>query len=428
MKIKYFVPAAAFVLSLAVFALGATREDLARDAAAENPVVAAEAVRSLRLMGREGLDILFVKYGAEIKQYRETGNATDNWARVAAAIDTVAMQRDAYASNLYWHVDLDRAKIESQKTGKPILTLRLLGNLNEEFSCANSRLFRSILYSNSDVSKYLSENYVLHWKSVRPAPKVTIDFGDGRKIERTITGNSIHYVINARGQIVDALPGMYSPQAFLEFLTGAKAAFDAPAQPRITAKGQYATFRKKTYERLAAERAKDLEALKIALIEPKAPAAAIPTAAEAAPIAVAKMIVTSEISILDAINDDFAKYRPQIDFDDWKKLSALHAANAKIDAAGLAFIKRQTKGTVSDEQFGGLVKNIEQFVALDTTMNDYVYRTKIYGILSENGADNLERLNERIYSAVFLTPRSDEWLGLYSPDVYTALDGNGIIR
>src|SRR5688572_3663594 len=115
MKIKYFMPSAALVLSLTAFAFGATKEELAQDAASENPVVAAEAVKSLRVMGREGLDSLFVKYAAEIKQYRETGNTTDNWRRIAAAIDTVAMQRDAYASNLYWHVDLDRAKIESQK-------------------------------------------------------------------------------------------------------------------------------------------------------------------------------------------------------------------------------------------------------------------------------------------------------------------------
>jgi hypothetical protein len=257
---------------------------------------------------------------------------------------------------------------------------------------------------------------------------VTIDFGDGRKIERTITGNSIHYVIDPKGAIIDALPGMYSPKAFLEFLTGAKSAFNAPAQSRTTPKGQYAAFRKANYERLTAERAEALRASKINLIEPKEPAAAVPTAIEAAPRAVAKMIVTNEISILDAINDDFSKYRPQVSFDDWKKLAALHAADAKIDAAGLAFIRRQTKGTVSEEQFAGLVKNIEQFVALDTTMNDFVFRARIYGILSENTADNLEGINERIYSSVFLTPRSDEWLGLYSPDVYTALDGNGIVR
>ena len=30
-------------------------------------------------------------------------------------------------------------------------------------------------------------------------PTVTIDFGDGRKLERTLTGNSIHYILDFAG-------------------------------------------------------------------------------------------------------------------------------------------------------------------------------------------------------------------------------------
>jgi hypothetical protein len=37
-------------------------------------------------------------------------------------------------------------------------------------------------------------------------------------------------------------------------------------------------------------------------------------------------------------------------------------------------------------------------------------------------------LNERVYAQLFLTPGSDPWLGLLSPDVYTALEGGGISR
>ena len=428
MKNKYFALVLGLMLFLSISALAATSEELARDAASENPVTAAEAVKTLRAMGKDGLESLLVKYAGEIQKFGETGNATENWKRIAAAIDTVAMQRDAYASHLYWYTSIEHAKAEAKRTGKPILSLRLLGNLNEEFSCANSRLFRSILYSNAEIAKYLSENYILHWKSVRPAPKVTIDFGDGRKIERTLTGNSIHYVLDANGQIIDALPGLYSPQAFLKFVTDAKAANDMPVEPRMTRKGQYAAFRKKTFYKIVNERERNVRAAKITLVEPKAPVAAVPTAIEAAPRAMAKMIVTSEISILDSVSDGFSKYRGQLDFGDWQKLAALYAPNSKIDASGLAFIKRQTHNTITEEQFAGLVKKLEEFAALDTTMNDYMFRTRVYGILSENNNDNLEKINERIYAEIFLTPRSDEWLGLYSPDIYTALDGNGIVK
>ena len=57
---------------------------------------------------------------------------------------------------------------------------------------------------------------MLHWKSVRPVPKITIDFGDGRVVERTITGNSIHYVLDADGNVIDGIPGLYGPRAFLQ--------------------------------------------------------------------------------------------------------------------------------------------------------------------------------------------------------------------
>ena len=68
----------------------------------------------------------------------------------------------------------------------------------------------------------LRDEFVLHWQSVRPVPKVTIDFGDGRKLERTLTGNSIHYVLDSDGRPIDALPGLYGPQAFLRGLENAR--------------------------------------------------------------------------------------------------------------------------------------------------------------------------------------------------------------
>ena len=192
MKLRYSALFLTVLLfSTCIFASG-TADQLAVNAVSADTVTSSIAIKELRAMGSEGLDAMFSKYSADIDRFLKTGEATDDWKRISAAIDAVAMQKDAYTSHLYWYTDLEAAKAVAKKQNKPILTLRLLGNLNEEFSCANSRLFRSVLYPNADVSKYLRENYILHWKSVRPAPRITIDFGDGRKIERTITGNSIH--------------------------------------------------------------------------------------------------------------------------------------------------------------------------------------------------------------------------------------------
>ncbi|HKB39936.1 MAG TPA: hypothetical protein VKD72_26105, partial [Gemmataceae bacterium] len=119
---------------------------------------------------------------------------------------------------MFWYTDLDEAKKAARESGKPILSLRMMGRLTDEFSCANSRFFRTTLYANETISQLLRDRFVLHWKSVRPVPKVTIDFGDGRVLERTLTGNSIHYVLDDQGRVLDGLPGLYGPQQFERWL------------------------------------------------------------------------------------------------------------------------------------------------------------------------------------------------------------------
>jgi hypothetical protein len=197
---------------------------LARQAVSENPKESGPAILELREMRQAGLDALFEVYADEIKRFANgADNQNPSWQRLTAALDGVSQQRNSYASRLYWHTDFEQAKQAARASGKPILSLRLLGNLSEEYSCANSRFFRTVLYANKTVADVLRERFVLHWKSVRPAPRVTIDYGDGRKLERTLTGNSIHYILDAEGRVVDALPGLYGPQAFLRGITQAEA-------------------------------------------------------------------------------------------------------------------------------------------------------------------------------------------------------------
>ncbi len=153
--------------------------------------------------------------------------------RVASpALDTICNQKDAHTTLLYWFTDLPAAIAEAQRTQRPILSLRLLGRLDEELSCANSRFFRKLLYPEARINRVLRERFVLHWESVRPVPRVTIDFGNGKKLERTLTGNSAHVVLDMYGRPVDALPGLFSADVFLELLVGA-AAFGAADRGRL---------------------------------------------------------------------------------------------------------------------------------------------------------------------------------------------------
>lgn len=414
------------VLSCAAFANGKNASELAVEAVSSDSATSATAIRELREMGPVGLDALFVKYATEIETYGKTGDATDDWKRIANALDTVGMQKDDYAAHLYWYTDLEAAKRAAKAQHKPILSLRLLGNLNEEFSCANSRLFRAILYPNAAISKYLRDNYILHWKSVRPAPRITIDFGDGRKIERTITGNSIHYILSEDGDVIDAIPGLYSPDEFMAYISGAYA---MNKELRGTAPLLRATpmmrFRKQNFDAIVAARDAAVKKAGVTLVEPKAGTIAV----MAAPMAMAKAVVVDEYRIL-RVYDDFAKYEPTIKFDDWIKLAHTFAPKLGIDENSVKFVRRQNAKTgLSEAEFKTLFSKIDDFVALDTTRNEYLFHTKIYSWLNEGrGNQDLEDLNAKVYDEIFQTPNYDKWLGLYSPDVYTALDGNGVIK
>ncbi len=428
MKIKTFwilgIIVSMFVGS--VFAESKTREELALQAISNDSAISAEAIKNLRALGQDGLDALFQSYSAEIAKFSQTGAGGDDWQRIAFALDSVAQQKDAYASRLFWFTDLDAAKKQADAKNRPILSLRLLGNLNEEFSCANSRFFRALLYSNSDISKYLRENYVLHWKSVRPAPKVTIDFGDGRKIERTLTGNSIHYILDENGEIIDALPGLYSPSGFLKYLTtGYKINKTINNTPDNQKEIVALRYRKMMFDEIKTKREKSVAAAKVTLTELPDGTGAL----DAMPRAVTKMI--TETTILRGIYDNFSRFEPQINLDDWKKLSKLYAGATKFDDASVAFIKRQNAGNdLTGAQLTSLLSNLTNYVALDTTRNDFLFHTKLYEWLNQQRAKppEIESFNSKVYAELFKTPDSDKWLGLYKTDVYTALDGNGIVK
>jgi hypothetical protein len=163
-------------------------------------------MNEFRRMGPRGLDSWIATYGA--------GRSPQ--------LDEICAQKDAHTSRLYWFTELPAAIAEARRTERPILSLRLLGRLDEELSCANSRFFRRFLYPDPQINQALRRDFVLHWQSVRAVPRVTIDFGDGRRIERTLTGNSVHLVLDSHGRPVDALPGLLARGVFLEQLAQAR--------------------------------------------------------------------------------------------------------------------------------------------------------------------------------------------------------------
>ncbi|HSK64227.1 MAG TPA: hypothetical protein VK893_10305, partial [Pyrinomonadaceae bacterium] len=225
MKSKFSVPSQ--LLLTLVLVQTSFAAELIDKAVSENAAESAAAIELLRSRGPEGLNELRMRYAEQIKKHIDdpTLQPDAEWQRITKALDAVSGQKNSFISGLYWYTDLNEAQRVATASRKPILSLRLLGNLTDELSCANSRFFRAVLYSNAEISSVMRDRFVLHWQSVRPAPVVTIDFGDGRKLERTVTGNSIHYVLDSSGRLLEAFPGLYGPQAFLRGLADAEQLF-----------------------------------------------------------------------------------------------------------------------------------------------------------------------------------------------------------
>jgi hypothetical protein len=430
-------------------------EVLALDAVSPDETIASAAIRKLRALGPTGLEALLKTHANDLAQAFSRGGVSskstapcDDGARerLTTAIDAVSGQCDACASGLYWFTDFEQAKAAAKEAGKPILSLRLLGKLNDDYSCANSRFFRTTLYSNSDISKYLREHFILHWQSVRPVPRLTIDFGDGRKLERTITGNSVHYVLDRDGQPVDALPGLYGPKAFLRVLTEAETAAIVCAKSSRGARPSllrqyHLRCRTATNRQLQADLAK-LSLSDTALDERGAPGTNIvPTARMAGTLAVSKSAV--ELPVLRLLQPKSgtspAPMRGELDDAVWSRLAMLHTEEAKLDdmsrtvvasknpkvfaASELARSKRLVENPLLTT-----LRNLERSISEDSVRNEYLLHARIHEWFIESAVPgDLAGLNAKVYAELFLMPENDPWLGLAPDNTFTALPEEGLI-
>ena len=408
-------------------------ESLARRALAGSTDEAAEALSELREMGPDGLRVFLEANRAEIDAViKATGNPPQN-NQVLLALDSLCQQKDCYASKLYWYTDIEQAKTAAREQGKPILSLRLLGRLDEDLSCANSRLFRITLYANQQVSQLLRERFVLHWQSVRAVPKLTIDFGDGRKMERTLTGNSIHYVLDSEGRPIDALPGMYGPGAFLRELeriaaTAANLSELGTDDDRKSALRRYHALRLNELETAWVNDVKRA-GLKVAPsreIPRPAGNSSPPSAEKAATVAISKTGLI-ERPILRGMSDDTLLLDSVGRDAGWSMIASLHAQDAALDVTTRRLMLFKDPSLSRSGAALQTAIALERAVAEDTVRNEYVLRARIHGwLMTVSMSPEVASLNERIYSELFLTPSSDAWLGLRPAGGYSGIDNDGV--
>lgn len=379
-------------------------------------------------------------------------------------VDAVAAQRYATVSRLYWYTDLPSAEAEAQRRHVPILSLRMLGRLDEDLSCANSRLFRATLYANTEVATFLRDHFVLHWSSERAVPRVTIDFGDGRTLERTTTGNSAHYVLDEHGRVLDVLPGVYAPVAFEKELRESlvraaqiAALHDADRAGAIMALQTSLVGRAETWLRNLGPApivdgqarllgSSDVRAAQLSLAQQvtvskarmEVPdlkrfgfAVAGPSEDDLAAWATAGQIMYGIGDLAELLPADGA-YGAAVPRPARVTRPALPARHV-LDAASRALIERLHDAVpdalvASKPQLAQMLDRLEQHVVADTAINELRLRPLIaQHIAQTGGAESFEQLNTWVYAEVFKTPRSDAWLGLVPRTDFTGLPGDGIV-
>ena len=356
----------------------------------------ADALARLRALGPEGLDVL-MQVRAELSSVPPSPSLDARAVAWDTLIDHVARQQHASLSGLYWYTDLDAAKARAARDHKAIVSLRLLGSLDEALSCANSRFFRALLYPDPQVAKYLHDNVVLHWESVHKAPKITIDLGDGRVITRTITGNSLHYMLDAKGRVVDALPGVYGPAAFLAWLQEtapfASRAGTLDDAPFVAArKDQHVGWKTSRLHRWQA---------------------ALATLGVQVPLDEAKLRAATTDDVIQRL----AEQRPgalRVDPKVAEMLDSAYPTAAR--AAPLAISKMAVERPMLP-----WLRNLRGSVASDEVQNDFMLHGQIAELIRASDLVAPEPLTQGIYANVFMTPLYDPFLGLAPADVFTAI-------
>lgn len=362
-------------------------------------------IDSLRRRGVSGLEKLL-----DYRRGQSSAKAVTSAEvqRLDQLIDRVAGCRFASQSGLYWHTSMDQAKAEAIRQNRPILSLRLLGRLDEDLSCANSRMFRTLLYPDPLVRQRLQENFVLHWQSVREVPVVTIDFGRGRGLRQTLTGNSVHLVLDPQGRPIEALPGLVNPEAFFHWLVEAGNLYakleghdDRADWQRITQyHGRRAALRRKQTPASvrASETAADLNPLDTRW-------------SELAQVYHGRPLSAETHQILE------------------HQLTPVAAAPPAEAAMPLAMTK-----AVVESPLLRMVRTLETSAAQDTAFNLHGLQPIIDGWFAATAAQDFpdsmqyDALTRRIYAEVFLMPLDDPWLGLSPASAPALLDGGGRVE
>lgn len=129
----------------------------------------------------------------------------------------------------------------------------------------------------------------------------------------------------------------------------------------------------------------------------------------------------------------------QLDDATWSRIAALHQDDSRLDTTSRTLIRDKhptafdarraaVSKTFVEDPLLRQIRNLERSISEDTCRNEYLLHPKIHAWLASEETITVDGLNRRVYAELFLTPDSDPWLGLVSPDTFTALENNGVAQ
>src|SRR5262249_55894652 len=140
------------------------------------------------------------------------------------------------------------------------------------------------------------------------------------------------------------------------------------------------------------------------------------TAANAAPKAMTKGAL--EMPVLRSLSMP----PDSIDDAEWRQIAARAGERVAFQPATLALIREKAPNFTPK-----MLDHLKQTVAQDTVRNELDFHLRIHDWFSKGQVTTFEKLNQRVYAELFLTPKSDPWLGLVADDAFSAIEGGGVV-
>lgn len=285
---------------------------------------------------------------------------------------------------------------------------------------------RTVLYANKDLSAYLRSHFVLCWQSERSVPVVTIDFGDGRVVKRTITGNAAHYVMDHRGNLLDVIPGIYGAGAFKKVVAGSVRLW---TQTRSVSDFKremiLKTYHKVRLSDIRKAWSSDLRKLKVI--------SSVSAKPSHESLAMRATVRTKSKRGIELPVIRYIQKTPQIftlrektSKSVWQQIARLHNEDAKLDRGSRHFIEWQNPLDITvskaliESPIARMIRDFEASLAVDSVRNEYEFHAKIHQWFCDGEAGKgFAYMNDRVFREIFLTPADKPLIDL--GDAYTGL-------